>query len=68
MSDISFSVNDLKAVLHIITVVSSRGAIKPDEMVTVGELYSRIATFVNAAEQASRKPVESVDASLIGDS
>lgn len=53
--DTNFSINDLRTMLQLLTVVSSRGAIKPDEMMVVGELYSKIAKFISAAEQAASK-------------
>ena len=41
------SVEDLKAVLRLIDVVSKRGAIQPIEMSGVGALYEKIALVVS---------------------
>lgn len=51
---ITFGVNDLRTVLQIIQTVSSRGAIKAEEMSVVGDLYARIAAFVAQADQAAK--------------
>ena len=47
----NFGLNDLQIILNLIQIVSSRGAIKPDEMETVGNLYSRLSAFVAASTQ-----------------
>lgn len=51
---VTFGVNDLRTILQIIQTVSSRGAIKAEEMSVVGDIYARIAAFVAQAEQAAR--------------
>ena len=38
--------------LQIIETVTKRGAWKPDELSSVGALYDRITTFINAANVA----------------
>lgn len=48
------TINDLAAVKSIIDVASQRGAFKPAEMVAVGTVYSKIESFLNAA-QAQQK-------------
>jgi hypothetical protein len=47
------TINDLAAVKSIIDVASQRGAFKPNEMVAVGTVYSKIEAFLNAAQAAS---------------
>lgn len=47
------TINDLAAVKSIIDVASQRGAFKPNEMVAVGTVYSKIESFLNAAQAAS---------------
>jgi len=44
----SLGVNDLKLMANIIEVVSSRGAIKANEMQAVGVLYNNLMTFLVA--------------------
>lgn len=53
------NLNDLKLMAQIIKVVSARGAIQADEMSAVGNLYNKLAAFIEAA---SPKPEEPTDA------
>ena len=47
------SINDLNAMKTIIDIASSRGAFKPNEMVAVGQTYTKLTTFLDAvAKQA----------------
>ena len=48
------NINDLNALKQIIDVASSRGAFKPgNEMVAVGQVYEKLASFLEAvAKQA----------------
>ena len=47
------SINDLQAMKQIIDVASSRGAFKPNEMVAVGQTYTKLTAFLDAiAKQA----------------
>lgn len=48
----TLSLNDLTIMLQIIETVTKRGAWKPDELSSVGALYDRITTFINAANAA----------------
>jgi hypothetical protein len=48
----TLSLNDLTIMLQIIETVTKRGAWKPDELSSVGALYDRITTFINAANVA----------------
>lgn len=46
------TIQDLTAMKSIIDVASDRGAFKPNEMTTVGTVYSKLEAFLNAvAEQ-----------------
>jgi len=49
------TINDLNAMKVIIDIASSRGAFKPNEMVAVGQTYTKLETFLNAvaAQQAA---------------
>ena len=42
------SVNDLNAMKVIIDIASSRGAFKPNEMVAVGQTYTKLTSFLDA--------------------
>ena len=42
---------DLQALKSIIDVASQRGAFKPNEMMTVGQTYSKLETFLAAVAQ-----------------
>lgn len=48
------TVNDLNALKTIIDVASQRGAFRPNEMVTVGQTYTKLENFLIAiqAQQA----------------
>ena len=46
------TIQDLTAMKSVIDVASQRGAFKPNEMTTVGTLYTKLEAFLNAvAEQ-----------------
>lgn len=47
------TINDLNALKTIIDIASSRGAFKPNEMVAVGQTYTKLASFLEEiAKQA----------------
>jgi hypothetical protein len=46
----SLNLNDLKLMAQIIKVVSSRGAIQAEEMAAVGILYTKLLSFIKAAQ------------------
>ena len=46
------TVQDLQALKSIIDVASQRGAFKPNEMMTVGQTYAKLETFLNAVAQS----------------
>jgi hypothetical protein len=50
------TINDLQSLKVIIDLASSRGAFKPQEMVAVGQTYTKLATFLDtvAAQQQSQ--------------
>jgi hypothetical protein len=52
------TINDLNALKVIIDIASSRGAFKPNEMVAVGQTYTKLTTFLDAvaAQQAAQQP------------
>ena len=41
------TINDLNAMKVIIDIASSRGAFKPNEMVAVGQTYTKLSTFLD---------------------
>jgi len=45
------TVNDLNAMKVIIDIASSRGAFKPNEMVAVGQTYTKLTTFLESVAQ-----------------
>jgi len=49
------TVNDLASIKQVIDVASQRGAFKPNEMVAVGTIYSKLETFL-AAVAAQQEP------------
>lgn len=46
----SLNLNDLKLMAQIIKVVSTRGAIQAEEMAAVGILYTKLLSFIKAAQ------------------
>jgi hypothetical protein len=48
------TITDLNALKQIIDVASGRGAFKPNEMMTVGQTYNKLETFLNAV--AAQQP------------
>jgi hypothetical protein len=49
------TVQDLQSLKAIIDVASQRGAFKPNEMMTVGQVYNKLEEFL-AAVAAQQKP------------
>ena len=45
------TIQDLQSLKSIIDVASQRGAFKPNEMMTVGQTYGKLETFLNAVAQ-----------------
>lgn len=45
------SVQDLQALKAIIDVASQRGSFKPNEMMTVGQVYTKLETFLESVAQ-----------------
>jgi len=44
----NLTIGDLRLVARVIQVSSERGAIRANEMATVGDLYNRLVEFLNA--------------------
>jgi hypothetical protein len=54
---VDLSINDLSAMKSIIDVASSRGAFKPSEMMSIGQVYNKLTTFLDAvAKQQAQAP------------
>jgi hypothetical protein len=52
-SGADLTINDLNALKTIIDIASSRGAFKPNEMVAVGQTYTKLDSFLTiVSEQA----------------
>lgn len=54
------TLNDLNALRAIIDLASSRGAFKTNEMIAVGQAYTKLDSFLNhaAAAQQNKEEVE----------
>jgi hypothetical protein len=46
------TISDLQSIKQVIDVASQRGAFKPNEMVAVGTIYSKLESFLAAVAQA----------------
>ena len=58
---LDLTVNDLQGLKAIIDVASQRGAIKPNEMMSVGQIYNKLEAFLNAVaaqQQAGKEPAK----------
>ena len=53
--DVNLSIQDLTTALQIISVVTSRGAVKAEEMAVVGNLYNKLKSFLEAAAIAAEQ-------------
>ena len=51
---VDLTLNDLAAIRSIIDVASSRGAFKPNEMITVGSVYTKLEKFLEAASKQNQ--------------
>jgi len=47
--EVGLSVTDLVILKNLIDLTSQRGAIRPQEMILVGEVYSKLNAFLTAA-------------------
>ena len=54
----NLTIGDLRLVARIIQVSSERGAIRANEMATVGDLYNRLVEFLNAVQPQQPAPAE----------
>ena len=53
------TINDLGALKAIIDLASTRGAFKPNEMVAVGQTYTKLTAFLdNVAKQAEAQKAQ----------
>jgi len=62
----NLTIGDLRLVARVIQVSSERGAIRANEMATVGDLYNRLVEFLNAVtpkQPEGEKPAEGGEAS-----
>jgi hypothetical protein len=61
----NLTIGDLRLVARVIQVSSERGAIRANEMATVGDLYNRLVEFLNAVtpkQPEGEKPAEGGEA------
>ena len=49
------TVQDLASIKQIIDVASQRGAFKPNEMMTVGQVYTKLDTFLAAVQKQQQE-------------
>jgi cell division protein FtsL len=48
------TINDLNAMKTIIDIASSRGAFKPNEMVAVGQTYTKLSAFLESVAKTAK--------------
>ena len=56
------TVQDLGSIKQIIDVASQRGAFKPNEMMTVGQVYTKLDTFLAAVQKQQQENAPKEDA------
>ena len=49
------TISDLAAMKTIIDIASSRGAFKPNEMVAVGQTYTKLSTFLDTVAKQPKQ-------------
>ena len=54
------TVQDLGSIKQIIDVASQRGAFKPNEMMTVGQVYTKLDTFLAAVQKQQQENQQSL--------
>ena len=57
----SLSLNDIANVVQVIDMVSTRGAIRGDELAPVGILLERLVAFLKASQPAPEAEPEAVE-------
>jgi len=54
-NNVELTLQDLGALRAVIDVASQRGAFKPNEMVAVGTVYNKLASFLEAVEKQAKE-------------
>jgi hypothetical protein len=49
------TISDLAAMKMIVDIASQRGAFKPNEMMLVGQTYTKLATFLDTVSKQSKQ-------------
>ncbi len=49
------TISDLSAMKTIIDIASSRGAFKPNEMMAVGQTYTKLSAFLDSVTKTSKQ-------------
>jgi len=52
---VQLQISDLQALLQVVDVLSSRGAVKPEEMSTIGAVRDKLAKFLAAVAEANQE-------------
>jgi hypothetical protein len=50
-ADLQLTLNDLSAMKSIIDIASARGTFKPNEMVVVGQTYTKLTAFLESVKK-----------------
>ena len=50
----NINLNDLRIMAKIIEISTERGAFKANELRSVGDIYEKLVTFVNSAQEAQQ--------------
>ena len=52
------TISDLNAMKNIIDVAASRGAFKPNEMIVVGQTYTKLSNFLGTVAKQPAAPTQ----------
>jgi len=63
---VGFSLNDLRALQHIVDVCSTRGAFKAEELTSIGVIYDRLTAFLAASDAAAAEAAKQQAEGVIG--
>lgn len=58
MADINLTLQDIAIALQIIDIASARGAIRGEEMATVGQCRNNLAAFLKNAQEQQAAQIE----------
>ena len=59
--EIELTVLDIKAVIELITLMCSRGAVKPHELAVIGTIYNKYLSILEKVQQKDTSPAKTTE-------